>query len=75
MFQNRQVINAKKTFGESLLNILLKTPDVSHHRISKTRILFISEATFFRFYDPEGPPVGIVYERPEDERAALNPDL
>merc|ERR1719341_611181 len=31
-----------------------------------------------RFYDQEGPPVGVVYERPEDEadsRAALNPDL
>jgi len=28
-----------------------------------------------RFYDVEGPPVGIVYERPEDERKQLNPDL
>ena len=28
-----------------------------------------------RFYDAEGPPVGIVYERPEDERRSLNPDL
>jgi len=28
-----------------------------------------------RFYDVEGPPVGVVYERPEDERKSLNPDL
>jgi len=28
-----------------------------------------------RFYDLEGPPVGVEYERPEDERKALNPEL
>jgi len=30
-----------------------------------------------RFYDAEGPPIGIVYEKSEDDesRAALNPDL
>jgi len=28
-----------------------------------------------RFYDPEGPPVGVVYERPDEERSSLNPDL
>merc|ERR1719402_1353859 len=28
-----------------------------------------------RYYDVEGPPVGVVFERPEDERRSLNPDL
>jgi len=28
-----------------------------------------------RFYDAEGPPVGVVFEKPEDERKSLNPDL
>ena len=28
-----------------------------------------------RFYDLEGPPVGVEYARPEDERKALNPEL
>jgi hypothetical protein len=28
-----------------------------------------------RFYDEEGPPVGLFYERPGDERKDLNPDL
>ena len=28
-----------------------------------------------RFYDLEGPPVGVEYERPESERKALNPEL
>jgi len=28
-----------------------------------------------RFYDAEGPPVGVVYERPEEDRRSLNPDL
>ena len=28
-----------------------------------------------RFYDVEGPPVGLFYERPGDERKDLNPDL
>jgi len=28
-----------------------------------------------RFYDLEGPPVGVEYQRPEDERKALNPEL
>lgn len=28
-----------------------------------------------RFYDVEGPPVGVEYSRPEDDRKSLNPDL
>merc|ERR1711997_129910 len=28
-----------------------------------------------RFYDLEGPTVGVEYARPEDERKALNPEL
>jgi len=28
-----------------------------------------------RFYDVEGPPVGVEYSRPDDDRKSLNPDL
>jgi len=28
-----------------------------------------------RFYDLEGPPVGVEYSKPEDDRRALNPEL
>merc|ERR1712106_1288800 len=28
-----------------------------------------------RFYDIEGPPVGVEYSRPDDDRKSLNPDL
>jgi len=28
-----------------------------------------------RFYDLEGPPVGVEYSKPEDDRKALNPEL
>ena len=28
-----------------------------------------------RFYDCEGPPVGVEYAKPGDERRALNPEL
>jgi len=28
-----------------------------------------------RFYDIEGPPVGVEYARPDDDRRELNPDL
>merc|ERR1719312_1976831 len=28
-----------------------------------------------RFYDLEGPPVGVEYSKPEDDRKSLNPDL
>ena len=78
---NRQVFYTKNPRNLELTYTVSVTLYVSGLRKAKVPLMVYSCGGFSRcfriarFYDLEGPPVGVEYERPESERKALNPEL